>query len=40
MFKNIQLPLAYKKNKSNFLIKNDFTNKSVMKEIKNILEKI
>jgi len=40
MFKNIQLPLEYKKRKSNFLIKNDFTKKSVMKEIRNILKKI
>ena len=28
-FKNIQLSLDYKKNKSDFIIKNDFTKKSV-----------
>ena len=39
-FKNIQLPLRYKKNKSNFIIKNDFTNKSVKRKIKNILNQI
>ena len=39
-FKNIQLPLDYKKNKSDFIIKNDFTKKSVKKSIKLILRKI
>ena len=39
-FKNIQLPLDYKKNKSQFVIKNDFTKKTVSKYVKNILEKI
>ena len=39
-FKNIQLPLNYKKKKSNFIIKNDFTKNSVYKDIKNILKKI
>ena len=39
-FKNIQLSLDYKKNKSNFIIKNDFTRKSVKKDVKNILTKI
>ena len=39
-FKNIQLSLDYKKKKSNFIIKNDFTRKSVKKDIKNILIKI
>ena len=34
-FKKIQLPLDYKKNKSDFIIKNDFTKKSVKKSIKN-----
>ena len=39
-FKNIQLPLDYKKNKSDFVIKNDFTKKNIKKSIKLILEKI
>ncbi len=39
-FKDIQLPLKYKKKKSNFIIKNDFTKKSAKREIKNILKKI
>ena len=39
-FKNIQLPLDYKKNKSDFVIKNDFTKKSLKKSIKLILRKV
>ena len=39
-FKNIQLPLDYKKKQSNFIIKNKFTKRSVIKEIKEILKKI
>ena len=39
-FKNIQLPLDYKKKKSKFIIKNNFTNKSVKKGIKKILKEI
>ena len=39
-FKNIQLPLDYKMNKSQFVIKNNFTNKSVNKSIKEILKNI
>ena len=39
-FKDIQLPLSYKKKKSRFIIRNDFTNKSVKKSIKNILDQI
>ena len=39
-FRNIQLPLDYKKKKSHFIIKNNFTNKSVKKEIRYILKKI
>ena len=39
-FKNIQLPLDYKKKKSQFIIKNNFTKKSVKKSIKNILREI
>ena len=38
-FKKIQLPLAYKKQKSNFIIKNNFTKKGIKKDIKNILNK-
>ena len=39
-FKNIQLPLDYKKKKSHFIIKNNFTKKSVKKDINNILKNI
>ena len=39
-FRSIQLPLDYKKKKSQFIIKNNFTNKSVKRSIKNILKKI
>tara|TARA_Y100000996_G_C22458359_1_gene616926 strand:+ start:34 stop:603 length:570 start_codon:yes stop_codon:yes gene_type:complete len=39
-FKDVQLPLSYKKKKSKFIIKNDFTNKSVKKSIKSILKQI
>ena len=39
-FKKIQLPLAYKKKNSRFIIKNKFTKKSVKNEIRNIIEKI
>ena len=39
-FKDIQLPISYKKKKSQFIIKNDFTNKSVKRAIKNILNQI
>ena len=39
-FKKIQLPLDYKMNKSQFVIKNNFTNKSVNKSIKKILKNI
>ena len=39
-FKSIQLPLDYKKKKSNFIIKNDFSNNSVKKSVKNILKQI
>ena len=36
-FKEIQLPLAYKKKKSKFIIRNKFTKKSVKDRIKKIL---
>ena len=39
-FKGIQLPLNYKKKKSTFIIKNDFTKKLIKNDIKNILKKI
>jgi len=39
-FKKIQLPLEYKKKKAHFIIKNNFTNKSVKSSIKFILKKI
>jgi len=39
-FKKIQLPLSYKRKKSHFIIKNNFTNSSVKIDIKNILKKI
>ena len=39
-FKKIQLPLAYKKKNSKFIIKNKFTKKSVKVSIKKILKVI
>ena len=39
-FKQIQLSLAYKKKNSRFIIKNNFTNKSVKNAVKNILKVI
>ena len=39
-FKNFQLPLDYKKKRSQFVIKNNFTKESVTKGIKNILKEI
>ena len=39
-FKNIQLPLDYKRKKSQFIIKNDFTKKSVKIGIKKIIKEI
>ena len=39
-FKNIQLSLGYKKKKSQFIIKNNFTNKPVNRSIKKILKGI
>ena len=38
--KNIQLQLDYKRKKSHFTIKNDFTKKTVLKYVKNILKEI
>ena len=39
-FKNVQFPIEYKKKKSQFIIKNDFTKKTVRENIKNILKVI
>jgi len=39
-FKEIQLPLRYKKKKSQFIIKNNFTNNSAKNSIKKILKNI
>jgi len=39
-FKDIQYPISYKKKKSNFILKNDFTRKTVNDGIKNILKEI
>ena len=40
IFKKIQLPLDYKKKKSNFIIKNDFRNKNIKKYVNDIVEEI
>ena len=39
-FRKIQLPLDYKRKKSKFIIKNNFTNKFIKKQIKYILNQI
>ena len=39
-FREIQLPLDYKRKKSNFIIKNNFTNTFIKKQIKYILNQI
>ena len=39
-FKKIQLPLSYKKRKSNYIIKNNFTNKFVKISVKKLLKEI
>ena len=39
-FKNIQLPLDYKKKNSHFIIKNNFTDNSIKRDIKVIIKKI
>ena len=38
--KSIQLPLDYKKKKSNYIIKNNFTHRGIKRSINNILKKI
>ena len=39
-FKKLQLPIEFKKHQSNFIIKNNFRNNSIKKNVKKILEKI
>ena len=39
-FKSIQLPISYKKKKSQFIIKNNFKKKLIKNDIKNILKEI
>tara|TARA_B100001093_G_C26802205_1_gene1003916 strand:+ start:316 stop:885 length:570 start_codon:yes stop_codon:yes gene_type:complete len=39
-FKKIQLPLVYKKKKSHFIIKNNFTKKYIKRDINKILNKV
>ena len=39
-FKKIQLPLDYKKKRSNFIIKNDFNKLTVQKYVKDISKEI
>ena len=39
-FKKIQLPLSFKKKKSNYIVKNNFTNSSVKISVKKILKEI
>jgi len=39
-FKKLQLPIELKKKKSNFIIKNNFKNKSAKKDVKKVIKKI
>ena len=39
-FKKLQLPVELKKKKSDFIIKNNFKNNSIKKDVKKVLEKI
>ena len=39
-FRKIQLPLDYKKKKSNFIVKNNFTNKNIKNQVRYILKQI
>ena len=39
-FKKFQLPVEFKKKKSDFVIKNNFKNNSIKKNVKKILGKI
>ena len=38
--KKIQFSLEFKRNKSNYIIKNNFINKSTKKKVNNILKKV
>ena len=38
ILKKLQLPIEIKKKKSNFIIKNNFKNKSVKKNVKKVLK--
>ena len=39
-FKKLQLPVELKKQQSDFIIKNNFSNNSIKKNVKKVLEKI
>ena len=39
-FKKLQLPVEFKKKQSDFIIKNNFKNNSIKKNVKKVLEKI
>ena len=39
-FRKIQLSLDYKRKKSNFIIKNNFTNKTIKNQVRYILKQI
>ena len=39
-FKKLQLPVEFKKQQSDFVIKNNFKNNSIKKNVKKVLEKI
>ena len=39
-FKKLQLPVEFKKQKADFIIKNNFKNNSIKKNVKKVLEKI
>ena len=39
-FKKLQLPIEFKKKQSNFIIKNNFRNNSIKKNVKKVKEKI
>ena len=39
-FKKLQLPVELKKKRSNFVIKNNFKNKSIKKNVKKVMKKI
>ena len=39
-FKDLQLPLEFKRQQSDFVIKNNFKNNSIKKNVKKVLEKI